>query len=285
MLQFYEAEVVDLAPESAMPGYIGVRIPELFGADTMPTPVGPLFPGTVGGWHSVPPLLTPEGETTRVTVVRMAPYAFKYIGTTQEWSTVNDSQGTICGVRSGDGRHRILVNDSVGIQFVVSSADSSVNTKNYITIGTDGSVMIGTESGSLIAVSEITVSILNAAGDSVLIDSDDGIVIMHHGGVNMISLTTDAVKILGDDVQINANVVNVVGQSGIVFTDDLLGLAPVEPLVLGETFLTDLSAALAQLAAIAALGFPVTDVVAMTVGIATSLATGAPYLSTVTKTA
>lgn len=284
MILMYEAEVVDLAPDSALPGYINVRIPELFGPDTMPTPVGPLFSGSVGGWHCTPTLRTPEGETTRVIVIKVAPYVYKYVGTTQGWETVNDSQGTACGVRSGNGRHRILLKDDTGLQMVVSPSDDGVTTKNYVSVGTDGTISLGTQSGSTVAISEVTISVLNAAGDALLLDSDDGIILVHHDGVSVVSLTEDEIKMLSKSVQVNANTVNIVGRSGIVLTDDLTGLTPTESLLLGNTFLIDLSKALTELAAIVALGFPTTNTLAMIVSIASSLGAGAPYLSTVSKT-
>lgn len=52
-----------------------------------------------------------------------------------------------------------------------------------------------------------------------------------------------------------------------------------ERVILGDEFLTDLQAVLTELAAIAALGFPVVNTVAMAASIATSLASDAPYLS------
>lgn len=128
-VQIFEAIVTDGAPDPDMPGFIKVRIPELFDSE-LPHLVGPIHPGwTAGGWQSVPGSVLPESvsdETeVRVLVVKLAPYVYRYMGTTQGWDTVEATAGT-CGVRSSDGAHTILL-DVDGIRLAGFEEESVMN--------------------------------------------------------------------------------------------------------------------------------------------------------------
>lgn len=162
-VQIFEAIVTDVAPDSSMPGFIKVKIPELFGSDEVPYLIGPVYPGwTAGGWHSVPSDTLPSSDTdedvVRVLVVKLAPYTYRYIGTTQGWSTIEDSPGSICGARSPDGKHTILF-DADGARISAFEDASVLNllsdearlsgTKIRLTSAADGSaptepVILGT---------------------------------------------------------------------------------------------------------------------------------------------
>lgn len=130
-VQIFEAIVTNAAPDADMPGFIKVKIPELFGDDELPCLVGPIHPGwTAGGWQSVPAATLPASDTdeenVRVIVVKLAPYVYRYMGTTQGWSTIEGSPGTICGVRSPDDKHTILM-DTDGLRFSGFEDESIVN--------------------------------------------------------------------------------------------------------------------------------------------------------------
>lgn len=130
-VQIFEAIVTDVAPDPDMPGFIKVKIPELFGDNELPCLVGPIHPGwTAGGWQSVPSATLPASDTSeedvRVVVVKLAPYVYRYMGTTQGWSTIEGSPGTVCGVRSPDGKHTILM-DADGVRISGFEDESIVN--------------------------------------------------------------------------------------------------------------------------------------------------------------
>lgn len=130
-VQIFEAIVTDPAPDPDLPGFIKVKIPELFGQDELPQLVGPIHPGwTAGGWHSVPNSTLPSSVTdetdVRVLVIKLAPYVYRYIGTTQGWDVIEAAAGTICGVRSPDGKHTILM-DADGIRLSGFEDESVVN--------------------------------------------------------------------------------------------------------------------------------------------------------------
>jgi hypothetical protein len=134
-LQLYEAIVVDAAPSGGAPGHLSVQIPELFGEDTLPVTVAPLFPGwSGGGWQSVPGTVTPDGQQTRVIVAQLGPESFRWIGTSQWWDFVAGAPGAQSGARSGDGRHRVYLSNDIGIGLetdlggsIVVRADGSVD--------------------------------------------------------------------------------------------------------------------------------------------------------------
>lgn len=130
---FYEAIVTNSAPDDQMPGYIKVKVPGLCGELELPFLVGPIYPGwTAGGWHSTPKVEVPSGDDetqARVIVVQMAPNVFRYIGTTQGWSEIEDSAGESAGMRSFDGSHSILV-DADGVRITGFQEESRVNIKS-----------------------------------------------------------------------------------------------------------------------------------------------------------
>ncbi len=155
MGQLFEAIVTDAAPDADLPGFIKVKIPELFGDVEVPYLVGPVHPGwTAGGWQSVPAAELPDSESdetdVRVLVVQMSPYVFRYIGTTQGWSTIEESPGTVCGVRSPDGKHSILM-DADGVRVTGFEEDHSVEITSDGIVITSDMTKIGSSSASQFA--------------------------------------------------------------------------------------------------------------------------------------
>lgn len=273
-----------------MPGFVKVKIPELFGDNELPNLVGPIYTGwTAGGWQCVPGTTLPDSDTNetvvRVIVVRLSPYIYRYIGTTQGWDVIENSPGTKCGARSPNGLHYIVMENDDGIQIVVSSLDGG-DAKNFLSIGTDGTVTIGVNAGSIVHLADGTVSVQDSSGNTFILSEDNGIALSHSGGTELLSLSDGQAKLIGTDVLVAGGAVTIVGQGGIVLTNDLLGVASTEPLILGSTFLTALAAALTELvAAPTGLGMPTTNTMSMITDITTSLGAGAPYLSSVTETA
>ena len=289
-LAVYEAVVTDAAPEGAPAGHIKVRIPEI-ADDELPHTVAPLYAGwTAGGWHTTPQAALPEtysgsDEEVRVVVIAVTEYDLRWFGTSQYWSEIKDNAATRCGARSPKGHHKIIMDDDVGVQIVVSDKDATSGANNYLSIGADNVIILSTKDGTTLYMEDGTVSLVNSAGDTLVMDDSNGISIVHNGGGDLLAIEDGVAKLMGTDVQIIGGAVTITGQGGIVLTDDLLGLATTEKLPMMETFLTDLSSAMAEVSAIAGLGLPVVNIATLIANITTSLASGAPYLSTVTETA
>jgi hypothetical protein len=150
--QFFEAIVTDPAPDSSMPGFIKVKIPELFGQNELPHLVGPVYPGwTAGGWHSVPSASLPSSVTdetdVRVLVVKLAPYVYRYVGTTQGWDAIEADPGAICGARSPDGKHTILL-DADGLHLSAFEDNHTIDVLTNGVVITSSMTKIGSSSAT-----------------------------------------------------------------------------------------------------------------------------------------
>jgi hypothetical protein len=293
-VQVYEAIVVNSAPDGAPPGHISVYCPEIAGSEELPVTVAPLYPGwTAGGWHSQPQSVLPETESAsggdddkvRVIIMAVTQYDLRWIGTSQYWSEITDNP-TRCGARSPKGHHKVILDDDAGVQIVVSDASNTSGPKNYMSIGTNNAVVLATADGATLYMEDGVVSILNSAGDTLVLDSSNGISIVHNGGGEILALESGLAKLIGANVQIVGGVVTVVGQGGIALTNDPLTVAPTEPLVMGSTFMSALNTFLLGCIADAAMSPGVaTAATVLQAQVAISIALGSPYLSTVTETA
>lgn len=290
-MRIYEAIVVNSAPTGAPPGHITVKCPELGGDNELPFTVAPLYPGwTAGGWHSVPQAVPPETDVgvteVRVLVAALSQYDLRWIGTSQQWSEITDNSATRCGARSPKGHHKIIVDDDVGVQIVVSEASSPTGAKNYLSIGADNSVQIGTKDGDVFYINGSTISLVNSDGDTFVMSGSNGISLVHHGGADMISVADGAVKVIGGDVQVVGGAVTVVGQGGVTLTDSTLGATPTNKMVLGDAFMQDLMTFLTACAGDAAMSPGVAaGANVFLANVIASIAFGSPYLSNVSKTA
>ncbi len=233
----FEAIVVNEAPDPELPGYISVKIPELFGDAEVPEPIPPLFPGGISGWGGITPSTAPPADETipdnatdvKVTVIRIAPETFRWFGTSQGWKFLTDNAGKVCGARSPDGKKQIYLSNDDGF---FAGVTDDFNTFHRIAIGTDGKIQV--------------------------LRNDDG------GGMEADSTST---RIIGTIVKV---------------TTDATGATTTEMMVLGESYMTDELAALTEvMTAVAALGFPVTNLSSFITNLGVSLGAGPPYLSTV----
>ncbi len=274
-IQLYEAIVTDAAPDASLPGHIKVQIPELFEDVELPISIPPLFPGwTAGGWQSIPSVDNPDGGDSRVIVIRLGNQSFRWIGTGQADAFISDNPGTRAGARSGDGRHRIWIDDTDG--FFAQVASDSEAPSNYININPDDTIRMQTADGTTLAMTETQFVAINASGDALILDSDNGVSLTHQGGVANLSLRSgDVAALSGSAVQINGGTIEMGG--GVI--------PPIHGYILSLTFLADLALLAADVVAAGAAipsmsPYVATNATNMIAKIATSLSAGAPYLST-----
>lgn len=276
-VQFYEAIVIDSAPDPSRPGHIKVRIPELYQDLDVPVLIAPLFPGWhAGGWQSVPSIENPDddGDPVRVIVVHLGSRTFRWIGTSQPWSFVTDYPGDRAGARSGDGRHYVAIGNDLGFQTAVQKTDAS--TMSFISVTPSGEVEARTADGSAFGMNADQVYMVNSHGDILMLDGNNGIALMHKNGIAMLALEDgDVAKLNGTNVQISGGTIELGG--GVV--------SPMHPYMLSLTFLSKLSSVLAEVIAIGAgipagMPIPTPNSASMVAEIATSLSSGPPYLST-----
>lgn len=275
-IQLYEAVVIDAAPDDALPGHIKVRIPELFDDLEVPITIPPLYPGWfAGGWHSVPSAVNPDDDSgeVRVVVIRLGNLSFKWIGTSQSDAFITDNPGTRSGARSGDGRHRVFVDDGAG--FFVEIGSDSESTSNFISVAPDDKITIQTADGAVIALDDANLNLLNSAGD-VLSMADGNITLMQKDGIANLSLRGgDIAALSGSVVQISGGTIEL--GSGAV--------PPIHGYILSLTFLADLALVCADIIATGAaipgmVPYVATNTISMVTKIGSSLGAGAPYLST-----
>lgn len=276
-VELYEAIVVDGAPDPGLPGHIKVQIPELFDEEDLPVLIPPIYPGWhAGGWASVPVPVNPDGgdEPVRVIVARVGPESYRWIGTSQGFDLITAAEaGTRAGARSGDGRHTVYIDNSNGVFLTVGS--DSESTENYMVLGPDNVLQAQTADGAYFRLGGTQATVMNSAGDILMLD-DGSITLMQKDGVSYLSLNTgDVTALAGTTIQISGGTVEI--GDGII--------PPIHNYILALTFMADLSLVMSDIVAIGAgipAGLPVvaTNAIAMIASIATSLASGAPYLST-----
>lgn len=284
----YRATVADNADEDEL-GKLSLVITELSGPDEpYPRWVPPLVANGAGpssGWWNVPPV------GAQVLVLADQAGRLRWLG--GEWGDVNVPPPMLAGnypLRAGftspQGLHALALDEDHGLILLVSDPADPDGPAMYLTIDPDtDEVKLGTLAGCLVTINPDQLLIMHSTGHTLNMHGSDGITLMHSGGAELISLEDGLLKLYGTDVQIAAGACTIVGQGGITLTSDLLGLAPTEPLILGTTFLTDLAAAITELAAAPTMfGLPTTNALGMVANIATALGAGAPYLSNVTTT-
>lgn len=289
MGRFYTAIVTDNVDPDEL-GQLRLIVPELLDAVTeLPMWVKPrVAPGAgpSSGWWFIPPV------DAVVVVERDSSGELRWSGA--GWGDVNKPPAFLAGNyprRSGftspEGASSMALDEDVGLLVLVPDPGDLEGVANYMSM--DGSAAggewkVGLIAGSMAVISELQVFLMNAAGDTLMLDSDNGILLTHQDGSEYLSLAGGVTALGGTDLQIMGGAVNVVGQGGITLTSDSLGIAPTEPLILGTSFLTDLSTFLTGCVADVALSPGVSAAAGVLLGtVATALAAGAPYLSTVTE--
>lgn len=280
-VKLYEAVVTDGNPDPDLPGFIEVRIPELFGDNVIPNLVAPMYPGaSFGGWQSVPQAENPiNGNEVRVIVAHMGRLSFRWLGTADAFSAILTDPENRVGCRSKDGRHALFLDNLAGFFTAVQS--DTVDEMSLISVSpSDDTIVIQTATGETIQLSPEQVAIVapdvDAAVSHVLqMDVTNGVQVMHKDGVSYISLED------GDITKVNGFVVQISG-STIELGDGSVN--PTHAYILSTTFFTDLITVMSEIVAIGA-GIPAGSPVptpgatAMSSKLTTSLSSGLPYLS------
>lgn len=273
--QLYEAIVHDIGPFEDHPGALIVRIPEVYGDDPCPDLVEPLWTGwSGGGWHGVPDLTLPSDEEgdVRVLVLKIGHGTWRWLGHSQGWSAVTDRPGTRSGARSGNGNSRVSLDNDLGILSAVKSeVDGYTDKSSYMWVGPTNNMTMQTADGVLIQLSDEKITILSPDGCAIAVGGGK-ITMLHADGVaNMELRDGHVVNIGGNVIQMNAGTI----QMGDGATP------PTDGFILSTAFLTALNLVLVEVAAAAAASaVPSPNTAAMQTAIATSLSSGAPYLST-----
>lgn len=275
--QLYEAIVKDGAPNADLPGHLIVEIPELYGTGVeCPLLIPPAFPGwTAGGWQSVPNSVNPDGGDVRVLVQYLGPSTFRWIGTSQGWSSITDNPGVRAGTRSPDGRHFIYLDNTIGILIQVAPGTSKTGPKSFIKIGTEPIIEMRTSTGGTIQLNANQAVMMSPGGDAFTMD-DNGVLLMHRDGVASVSLRSgDVASIAGTSVQISGGTIEMGG--GVI--------PPLHPYLLSLSLLADISLLAADIMAVglgipSLLAVPTPNAIALQAKIASSLSAGPPYLST-----
>jgi hypothetical protein len=217
--------------------------------------------------------VNPDGGDVRVLVQYVSPETFRWVGTSQEWSSIGGAPGTRCGARSGDGRHYLYLDNTSG--FLLQVAPVSGAAKSFLKVGSEPAIEARTSTGGLLLLNADQAALMSPGGDALQMGPTD-VILMHRDGVANLSLRSgDLAALSGTTVQISGANIQLGG--GVV--------APTNPYILSMAFLTALNLVLAEVIAIGAgipagLPVPTPNTTLMQGNIATSLAAGAPYLST-----
>lgn len=279
-IRLYEAEVIDGHPDPERPGHIKVRIPQLYRDNDVPVLIPPLYPGSpFGGWQSIAWPSNPDDSSlpVRVIVAHLGGNSFRWMGTSQSWSSVSDNPETRVGARSPDGRHSIQLDSSLGAFVIVKSTEEDGS--QFFHMDPDENIIqMSTAHGTTFLLSEEKAGIIVPSGSSshVLQFDSTGVLLTHKAGVSYLSMENgDITKLNGGNVQISGVTIELGGGT----------IPPIHPYLLTMTYLSDLLLVLADVVAIGAAiptmtPFVATNATSMIAKIGTSLGAGAPYLST-----
>jgi hypothetical protein len=287
-VRYYSAVVTDNADPDEL-GRIRVICPELFGdhSTELPQWVPPRVPAGSApgaGWWFVPPVdavvfleETPAGD------LRWSGAAWGGVNTVPAFLAGNYPRRA--GFTSPEGGHALALDDDAGLLILVVDPATPDGVANYVSLdGAAGEAKIGLATGALFTLNGSQAVLMTPAGDTLMLDSDNGITIAHQAGAEYLALSAGVASLAGADVQIIGGAVTITGQGGVTLTSDPIGLAPTEPLVLGTSFLTDLATFLTSIAAAAVEPSLAPAAAAFLAKVSTSLSVGAPHLSAVSST-
>lgn len=274
--RYFSALVIDNQDPDKQ-GRLQLQIPALSGDDPYPDWVPHLGagagPGATGGWFP------PPAEAIVVVTVDDADRVW-WMGS--EFGAKNsippflvENYGKRGGASSPDGRHVWALDNDSGFLLLVANPDDAKGPKNYVALGTDGTFKAGTHDGATLVLSETQAAILSPAGDVLLLDVENGVVLAQAAGTSSLALLEAAAKLSGTAVQINGGTIEL--GDGVT--------PPLNPYLLTLSFFADLALVLPEIVAIGAgipsgLAVPAPNAGTMAGKIATSLGAGAPYLST-----
>lgn len=268
-----------------IPGYSGEdeAYPEWISPRVAPGAGAGAEDGAGAGWFFVP-------AVNSIVIVEVnAGGELRWTGA--EWGAVNALPAFLAGnyprragFTSPEGAHGLALDEDAGLLIQIADPADPEGPAHYLSLNPDdGQAKIGLISGSMFVLNETQALMMNAAGDTVIADSENGITIMQNAGAEYLSLAEGVASLAGADLSLAGGSTTIVGQSSIELTSSLVGAALTEPPILGTTFLTDLSTFLAGCVADAvnAPGVAAAAGVLKTL-VDASLVSGTPHLSTVT---
>lgn len=271
--QVFEALLVDNTPDPERPGFLRLKIPDLSGGDPYPHLVGPMFAGWVaGGWQSIPAVKTPEGQPTRLLVHYGGDGTVRWFGTSQLMDIVGSSPGTMSAVRSGDGRHYMLIDSLHGIQMSVKQDGADLY--SYLSISPSGNLQLQSASNTLLKLD--SGFYLQTSQSHALSMGSGGVLMVHGAGGTFLNLAETSAHLQGE-------VVNIGGNAILLGTGQAL---PTHRYIKSNAFFTDLASAL--LSVVTALStpgpltgpVPLPTVASFASDLITSMTVGDPFLST-----
>lgn len=281
----YRAIVTDI-DDPDQRGRIRARCAEIYGTGDEEIPAwieaevqGGAAPGA--GWWFVPPV-------DAVVVLRRLPSG-DLRWRPGPWGSLNAPPSTLAGNyprRSGwtspDGVHTLALDDDSGMIALIADPADPDGIAGYLTVS-HLEARIGTSTGSVLVVGD-AISAVHASGSTLAL-GNDGILLLSLSGSDYLQVGDGVVQLAGGDLQITGGAVTVTGMGGVTLRSDVTGVLPVEPVILGTSFLTGLSAALTEIvAAMALIPAPSPNTAAFLANVNTAIGAGAPYLSTVTQT-
>ena len=294
--RYYTARVHDNAdPEQR--GRLMLEIPELLDLEDedaiWPEWVDPRIPGGAGpgavGLFWIPPvdaIVVVERERGEglAPLLRWSGGTLGNKGTLPSFLAGN--YPARAGFSSPTGTSLIALDDGSGAFLLVDAEDKNISTKSYLAIKRDGSLQLGTYDGTTILADKRKIALLTSADGGAdsnhllsLDEETNQIALVHKDGTELIILDPGVLKLNATALQMGAGTIEL--------TD---GTSPgLNPYLLTLAFFADLALAVTDILAINAaipggVPVPVTPgLTALAANIPTSLATGAPYLSTITS--
>lgn len=183
------------------------------------------------------------------------------------------------GFTSTNGTGTVALDADVGWFVVVDQEDDPEGIQHFAHLARRGAFQVGLADGSSLLFDGTGYAVVTAGGH--LLQLDDGtpqIAIVHKDGVELITMGDGVLKLNGTAIQLSG---------GSIELGD--GASPaLHPYPLMLTLLAALSGLAAEIAAVGAgipagLAVPTPNAIAFQADAATSLATGAPFLSTLVK--
>ena len=284
----FQATVTDNQDPDEL-GRLQLLIPPLSGSDEpYPGWVQPRVPGgsAACGMIWIPPVdsvvLVDVDQAGRV---RWSGEAFGALNTIPDALRIN--YPLRAGFSSPSGDHLVLVDDDQGAIMQATSRADPDGAVAYVAVLDTGVVQAQTPGSGVLLLSDSQAYLSNGAGDAISLDETDGIIVIHKGGAEYLALTSGVAALSGTAVQVSGGTVEL--GDGVAPATHKYPLTTthfgdwISWLTAIDTFMTACAAAAVEPAlSAAAIAFQLSEPVGVFHGKhTTSLAAGAPYLSTV----
>ena len=183
------------------------------------------------------------------------------------------------GFTSPTGSGTVAIDDDAGVFAVVDDEASPAGLQHLLHLGRRGAFQVGLAPGGSILFDASGFAVVSSGGHLLQLDDDTPqIAIVHKDGVELITLGGGVTKINGTAIQISGGAIE--WSTGVT--------PPLDPYLLSLALLGAISGLASEIAAVGAgipagLAIPTPNAIQWPIDVATSLATGAPFLSTLIK--